>query len=97
MVNSQALRLVPGWKLSCLSQALTNVSCTRSSALSAFCARETAKARSEGIDARRSALKPCETVILSPSFQPVLHARVEPATARSGPEHPPKPGHRNIA
>src|SRR5690606_14662402 len=65
MVNSHALRLVPGWKLSCLSHALTSVSCTRSSALSAFWDSDTAKARKLGIAPRRSALKAAETAMPS--------------------------------
>src|SRR5690606_13375073 len=69
MVNSHALRLVPGWKLSCLSQALTSVSCTRSSALSAFCDNDTAKARKLGIAPRRSALKAAETAMPSILFR----------------------------
>src|SRR5262245_54807771 len=58
MVKSHAFRLVPGWKLDCLSHALTSVSWTRSSALSEFCASDIPKARRLGIAPRRSLLNP---------------------------------------
>src|SRR5688572_33226563 len=69
MVNNHAFRFVPGWKLSCLSQALTSVSCTRSSALSAFWDSDTANARKLGIAPRRSALKAAETAMPSILFR----------------------------
>ena len=45
MVNSQARKLVPGVNESMLFQALTRVSCTRSSARAASLVNERAKAR----------------------------------------------------
>src|SRR5690606_944757 len=48
MVNSQARRLVPGWNLSMLVQALTMVSCTRSSAEAPSRVSDSAKARRAG-------------------------------------------------
>jgi hypothetical protein len=48
IVNSQAVKFVPGRKLSMLASARNNVSCTRSSALSRLPLRDIAKARSRG-------------------------------------------------
>src|SRR5688572_17880521 len=51
MVKSQALRLVPAWNVSILSQAFTSASWTRSSARSALPLSEIAKALKLGIAA----------------------------------------------
>ncbi len=48
MVNSHALRFVPGWKRCWFCQARRIVSCTRSSARAELLVSESAKARSEG-------------------------------------------------
>src|SRR5580700_2768744 len=57
MVKSQALRLVPGIKVARLCQALTRVSCARSSAPSWLPVSERAKARRNGISPSNSDLK----------------------------------------
>src|SRR6056297_1186790 len=78
MVNSQARMLVPGSKLSSLAQALSTVSCTRSSATEGLRDRLSAKARSSGTNPTSSSrvaadVATASVIVLILRFQSVEH------------------------